>query len=198
MTTGPKILAFAGSARKDSWNKHMVRIAAVGAQSTSDQSAGAEVTVIDLADYPMPILNLDDEAATGLPPNARKLKDLFLAHQGLLIASPEHNSSISSLLKNTIDWVSRPVPNEPPLACFTDKIAIIMSASPGALGGLRGLVHLRAILGNIGTIVLPSTLSISKVHETFGTDGSLKDETQRPKIEKLGSDLANFLKKLQD
>ena len=114
MTTGPKILAFAGSARKDSWNKHMVRIAAVGAQSTSDQSAGAEVTVIDLADYPMPILNLDDEAATGLPPNARKLKDLFLAHQGLLIASPEHNSSISSLLKNTIDWVSRPVPNEPP------------------------------------------------------------------------------------
>ena len=90
MTTGPKILAFAGSARRDSWNKHLVRIAAAGATA-----AGAEVTVIDLADYPMPILNLDDEAATGLPPIGRKLKDLFIAHQGFLIASPEHNSSIS-------------------------------------------------------------------------------------------------------
>ena len=191
MALTPKILAFAGSARRDSWNKKLVRIAAAGAKA-----AGAEVTLIELNDYPLPVFNQDLEAEHGLPPEGRKLKDLFISHQGLLISSPEYNSSITAVLKNTIDWVSRPAPNEPMLAGFTGKVALVMSASPGGLGGLRGLVHLRAILGNIGSVVLPGTISVSKAHEAFAEDGSLRDAKQQAKVEKLGADLAAHLFKL--
>ena len=109
MTTTPKILAFAGSARKESFNKKMVRIAAAGARA-----AGAEVTVMELEQFRLPLFDQDEEAEHGLPENGRKIKDLMLAHQGFLIAAPEYNSSITPLLKNTIDWASRPVPGEPP------------------------------------------------------------------------------------
>src|ERR1035437_1107676 len=130
-----KILAFAGSLRMGSFNKKLVKIAAEGARK-----AGAEVTLIDLKDFPLPIFDEDLERSAGLPADGRKLKDLFLAHDALLISAPEYNSSISAVLKNTIDWVSRPVPGEAPLGCFDGKVAGLMSASPGALGGLRGLV----------------------------------------------------------
>lgn len=187
----PKILAFAGSTRTDSFNKKLVRIAAAGARE-----AGAEVTMLDLRDYPLPLYDGDLEQREGLPPNARKLKDLFLAHQGLLIASPEYNSSISAVLKNTIDWVSRPVPGEPPLGCFVDKVAALMSASPGALGGLRGLVTVRSILGNIRVIVLPDQVAVAKAHEAFAADGSLKDPQQQAAVEQLGRNLAQILARL--
>jgi NAD(P)H-dependent FMN reductase len=188
----PRILAFAGSARKQSWNKKLLHIAAAGARS-----AGAEVTLIELDHYPLPLFNEDEESAQGLPENGRKVKDLMLSHQGFLISSPEYNSSISALLKNTLDWASRPVQGEPPLACFTNKVAMLLSASPGALGGLRGLVHVRAILGNIGTLVLPGTISIAKAHEAFAENGSLNDKKQHERVEKLGAELATFLRKLQ-
>ena len=84
-----------------------------------------------------------------------KLRDLFEAHHGLLISSPEYNSSISPLLKNAIDWASRPEEGKPPLAAYRGKVAGLMAASPGGLGGLRGLVHVRAILGNIGVLATP-------------------------------------------
>lgn len=191
MTT-PKILAFAGSTRTDSYNKKLVQIAVSGAQA-----AGAEVTFVDLRDIPMPLFDEDLEAQEGLPTNARKLKDLMVTHQGLLIASPEYNSSISAVLKNAIDWVSRPSPGEPPLACFTDKVAAIMSTSPGALGGLRGLVHLRSILGNIKVLVLPDQIVVPKANDAFNSDGSLKDPNQHAAVEKLGSKLSMVLTKLQ-
>src|SRR5579863_248360 len=165
--TKPKILAFAGSTRTESFNKKLVRIAATGATE-----AGADVTVVDLRDFPMPLYDGDLEQKEGLPPNARKLKDLMLAHQGFLISSPEYNSSVSAVLKNAIDWASRQSEGEPSLACFKGKVAGIMSASPGGLGGLRGLVHVRAILGNIGMLVLPDQVAISKAHEAFNADGS--------------------------
>jgi chromate reductase, NAD(P)H dehydrogenase (quinone) len=187
----PKILAFAGSARQGSWNKQLVRIAADGARE-----AGADVTLVELEDYPLPLFNQDEETTHGLPPNGRKLKDLFLAHDGLLIASPEYNSSITALMKNTIDWVSRPVEGQSPLAEYKGKTAVIMSASPGNLGGLRGLVHLRAILGNIGVLVLPDTLSISAANQAFAEDGTLLDPKQQARVRKLGSALAEFLVKL--
>src|SRR5262249_29719722 len=104
----PRILAFAGSTRRDSFNKKLAGIAADGARA-----AGAEVTFIDLRDYPLPLYDGDLEAEKGLPEQAQRLKKLFLDHDGLLISSPEYNSSISGVLKNTIDWVSRPVPGEP-------------------------------------------------------------------------------------
>ena len=158
----PRILAFAGSARRDSWNKILVRIAADGSSA-----AGAEVTLVDLADFPLPIIDQDLEAREGLPENAQRFKELMISHQAFLIACPEYNSSITPLLKNTIDWASRPSPGESPLLCYTGKLATLISASPGPLGGLRGLVHVRAILGNIGTLVLPGTISIVKAHEAF-------------------------------
>ncbi len=172
--------------------KKLVKIAATGARAM-----GAEVTYLDLRDIPMPLFDEDLEAQEGVHPNARKLKDIMLAHQGLLIASPEYNSSITGVLKNAIDWVSRPADGEPQLACFVDKVAAIMSASPGALGGLRGLVHLRAILGNIKVIVLPDQVSVSKAYEAFNSDGTLKDARQQAAIEKLGSNVATVLAKLQ-
>lgn len=191
MPITPKILAFAGSTRTDSYNKRLVKIAVAGARA-----AGAEVTLIDLRDFPLPLFDGDLEARDGLPANGRKLKDLFLAHQGLLISAPEYNSSITAVLKNTIDWVSRPVPGEPPLACFDGKVACLMSASPGALGGLRGLVHVRAILGNIRVVVLPDQVAVPKADEAFNPDGSLKDPAQHAAVGALGAKLAQVIGKL--
>jgi len=189
--TRPKILAFAGSTRVDSFNKKLVKIAAAGATA-----AGADVTIIDLRDYPLPLYDQDLETASGLPPEGRRLKDLFLANHGLLIASPEYNSSVSAVLKNTIDWVSRPVPGEAPLACFVGHVAGLVSASPGQLGGLRGLVHLRSILGNIRVTVLPEQVSVMKAAEAFGADGKLKDAAQQASVEAIGARVAEVAAKL--
>ena len=189
MTT-PRILAFAGSARRDSFNKRLVKVAARGAEQ-----AGAEVTVVDLKYFPLPLFDEDLEREHGMPENAATLKTMFIEHDGFLIASPEYNSSISPLLKNTIDWISRREGDEAPLVAFKGKAAALMSASPGALGGLRGLVHLRSILGNIGMLVLPDQLAVSKAFEAFDDDGELKNEEQRAKVEAIGGSLAALLKK---
>src|SRR5688500_15705787 len=122
MANVPKILAFAGSTRVESYNKKLVRIAIEGARA-----AGAEVTHIDLRDLPLPVFDEDLESSSGLPENARKLKELFLNHQGLLISAPEYNSSITGVLKNTLDWVSRPASGEASLAAFAGKVAALMS-----------------------------------------------------------------------
>ena len=188
----PRILAFAGSLRRESFNKKLVPIAAKGARD-----AGAEVTLIDLKDFSLPLFDQDLEAEQGMPENGKKLKKLFIDHDGLLIASPEYNSSVTAVLKNAIDWVSRPAPGEPSLVAFRSKVATLMSASPGALGGLRGLVHVRSILSNIGVIVLPDQIAVPKAHEAFNTDGSLKDSKQHSGIEGLGRTLASFLMKLK-
>ncbi len=186
-----KILAFAGSTRTESFNKKLVRIAVLAARA-----AGAETTLIDLRDFPMPLYDGDLETKEGIPPNTYKLKQLFLAHQGLLISAPEYNSSIPGVLKNAIDWVSRPASGEASLACFENKVAALMSASPGALGGLRGLAHVRSILGNIKVLVLPEQVALPKAHEAFTAEGNLKDAKQQAAIEKLGHDLAMILIKL--
>lgn len=187
----PKILAFAGSLRADSFNKKLVKIAAQGARA-----AGAKVTYLDLRDYPLPVFDQDLEAKDGPPGSARKLKELLKDNAGFLIASPEYNSSVTAALKNMIDWTSRPATGEAPLACFDGKSAALMSASPGGLGGLRGLVHVRSMLGNIGTLVLPDQVSVPQAHEAFNGDGSLKDPKKQKAVEDLGRDLTDLLKKL--
>ena len=187
----PKILAFAGSTRTGSFNKQLVKIAAAGARA-----AGAEVTELDLRDFPMPLYDGDLEAKEGLPAHAKKLKELLLAHQGLLISAPEYNSGISGVLKNAIDWASRSTLGEAPLACFVGKVAALMSASPGGLGGLRGLVHVRSILGNIHVLVLPDQVAVPRAHEAFTSDGTLKDAKQQAAVEGLGRALAGVLVKL--
>lgn len=185
MERKPKILVFAGSLRADSYNKKIAKIAMKGAEQ-----AGAEVTYIDLKDYPLPVYNAEIEESEGLPENALKLKELMLKSDGFIIASPEYNSSISGTLKNVIDWVSRQAtPDEKYLCCFIDKVALILSASPGGLGGLRGLVHLRAILENIFTFVIPSQKTIPNAAEAFDEKGELKSADLKRSIEELGAKL---------
>src|SRR4051812_14017206 len=176
----PKILVFAGSTRKDSFNKKLAKIAANDARA-----AGAEVTHIDLRDIPMPLYDGDLEASEGIPPNGRKLKELMLAHDAFLIASPEYNSSITGVLKNAIDWASRQSTDEKPLACFTGKVVGLCSASPGGLGGLRGLVTVRSILTNIGSIVIPTQVAVAHANEAFDENGQLKDPKFKTAMLKL-------------
>lgn len=186
-----KILAFAGSTRKESLNKKLIKIAAAGASE-----AGANVTLVDLRDFQMPLYDGDLEQQEGLPSNTRKLKELMLAHNGFLISAPEYNSSISGVLKNTIDWTSRQSEGETPLACYQGKVAGLVSASPGGLGGLRGLVTVRSILENIGVLVIPEQVAVSKAHEAFDTDGSMKNKDQEQKVKKIGASVAKLLLKM--
>lgn len=187
----PKILAFAGSTRAGSLNKKLVQFAAAAARD-----AGAEVTFIDLRDLALPLFDQDLEAAEGLPEGARRFKALLREHDGFLIASPEYNSSFTPVLKNAIDWASRAESDdEPPLSAFTGKTAALLAASPGALGGLRGLVHLRSLLGNIGVIVLPGQVAVPTAHEAFDESGNIKDKRQSAQVTQLARSLADFLKK---
>jgi chromate reductase len=181
----PKILAFAGSARTDSYNKRLARIAGAGARQ-----AGARVTILDLREYPMPIFDGDLETAEGLPRNAALVREMMLGHDGFLIASPEYNGSVTPLLKNVIDWTSRAGKGEDGLAPYRNKFAVLMSASPGGYGGLRGLAHLRAILQNTGMIVLPDQVTVGRAEEMFTADGNMRDASRQTAVERLGQALA--------
>ena len=193
MTYTPKILAFAGSLRKDSFNKKLVKIALKGAENE-----GAKVTFIDLKDYPLPIYDQDIQDTQGIPPAALELKKLMLEHDGFLLALPEYNSSMSAAFKNVIDWVSRPASkDEVYLSCFVDKVVTLMSASVGQLGGIRGLVHARAMFSNIFSLVLPKQKCIPQAGAAFDQEGNLKDPAQQKEVEELGKTLAQFLKKLK-
>ncbi len=189
----PKIVALAGSLRTGSFNKKLLAIAAEAART-----AGAEVTVVDLRELALPLFDQDIEDTTGLPEGAKKLKELLRASDGFIIASPEYNSSIAAPLKNAIDWVSRSESDdEPSLVAYRGKVAAVCSASPGALGGLRGLVTLRSILGNIGVLVLPDQVCISTAHEAFDDAGKLKDERKIKQVTKLASSLVQLAGKLK-
>ena len=189
----PKILAFSGSARTESYNQKLVTIAAEAARA-----AGGEVTLINLRDFPMPLFDQDGEAATGMPEHAKRLKTLFREHDALLISAPEYNSSITPLLKNAIDWVSRTeAEGEPALVAYQGKVAALLSASPGGLGGLRGLVHVRSILGNIGVLVLPDQLSIPTAYEAFDDSGQLKDAGKTKQVQRIAKALVETTAKLK-
>lgn len=188
----PKILAFGGALRRDSFNQKLAARAAEGARE-----AGADVTVIALRDFPMPLYDFDIQAAGGLPDEAKRLKALFREHHGFIIASPEYNSSFSGALKNAIDWISRSESkDEPSMAVFSGKMAAICSASPGALGGLRGLVPLRMLLGNIGVTVLSDQVTLPNAGAAFTDDGKLADEKLDARVRALGATLARHVAKL--
>lgn len=191
MSYTPKILAFAGSLRTESFNKKLVKVAAEGASD-----AGAIVTYMDLREFPFPLYDGDLEASEGIPEVVSQVKEIMFAHDGFLISSPEYNSGISGVLKNFIDWTSRAAQGEKAGACYSGRVVSLMSASPGGLGGLRGLVHVRMILGTMDVIVLPDQLALSKAYEAFNEDGSLKDEKMKAWAERLGMNLAEMLEKL--
>ncbi len=183
------ILAFAGSARKESFNKQLIKISASGAQS-----AGAHVTLIDMADFPMPLFDQDLEVEQGMPDTAKSFKELLISHDGLLIASPEYNSAVSPLLKNAIDWASRSeVDGETPLAAYKGKFAGIMAASPGRLGGLRGLVFLRMLLNNLGVTVLSEQLTVGQANHAFAQDGTLIEDRKQQAAIAIGVRLTQLI-----
>jgi NAD(P)H-dependent FMN reductase len=189
--TMTKVLAFAGSLRKGSWNKKLVRVAAEGARQ-----AGAEVTLIDVADYPLPVYDGDLEAEQGLPENALKLKDLFKAHDALLISSPEYNAGYPGMLKNLIDWVSRPREGEKPFEPFRHKPVGAMSASTGALGGNRMMATFRALLTHMQMLVVPEVYGLPHADQAFDEDGRLKDPKAEERVKKIARAVVEMAEKL--
>ncbi|WP_421854648.1 NADPH-dependent FMN reductase [Oricola sp.] len=175
----PKVLVFAGSNRSGSFNRQL----AEAAMKTLAQME-AEVTLIALADYPLPILDEDLKNREGLPENAVKLARLFAAHDAAFIASPEYNSSIPPLLKNVLDWVSlTKTDGTREIRPYDGLTVAIGAASNGALGGIRGLYHLRSVLMNVGTQIITEQCSISGAKTAFGEDGLPVDERQAKRLE---------------
>jgi len=191
-----RILVFAGSARRESLNKRLARVAEQAARD-----AGGEVTYLDLDDYPMPVYHGDLEAQQGMPENALKVRSLFMGHDALLIASPENNQSISALLKNVIDWLSRDIGDgkgaNSGLAPYRGKVAGIMNATPGPYGGVRHLYHLRQVLSGLGVIVLPSQVQLARADQAFEATGALKDERAANAVKSLAKSLVEIAGKLK-
>jgi chromate reductase, NAD(P)H dehydrogenase (quinone) len=187
MTTETRLLFFSGSTRKDSLNR---KLAAYALRLAQDKGYTAEP--LDLADYPLPIYNGDLQTNEGIPDNAHRLKAAFQAHQGIFIAAPEYNASITPLLKNSLDWVSRiKDAGEQPLQVFKTRVFAICSASPSMHGGARGLVTTRQVLAvGLTALVLGDQLAVSRAHEAFDDAGQLKDEGMRKAlggvVERLG------------
>lgn len=184
----PRILAFAGSVRLESFNRRLLPAAIAGARG-----AGAEVTHVELADYELPLFDQDRETREGLPDNARRIKALMKEHAGFLLACPEYNSSITPLLKNTLDWASRQDGAESGSVPYKNKVVGLVSASAGRWGGLRGLRHVREILTTLGCIVLPEQYCLSGADLVFDEGGAIKDDKVRKGAGAIGSRLATVL-----
>lgn len=181
-----KVLVFAGSTRTDSFHKKLA-----GAAFKALRRAGVPATLADLRDYAMPLYDGDVEAAWGLPERAKAFKELVREHDALVIASPEYNGSFPALLKNTIDWISRPEPGEAHLAALRGKTAAILSTSPGPGGGRRGLRHLRELLEMIGINVIPGQLALPRASEAFDAAGNLARPEDQAALESLVAGLAD-------
>lgn len=187
----PRILAFSGSARRDSFNQRLVEHAAGVATE-----AGADVTVVNLGDLPMPLMNQDLERDEGQPENAARLKALMASHDGFLIAAPEYNGSLTPLLKNALDWASRQTAEESGMIAYKGKSAALLSASPGRLGGIRGLVHLRQVLANLGVLVVPSQASINGASKAFDENGALANDSDAARVSGVVRGFVETLQKL--
>lgn len=189
--TRPKLVALCGSARRGSFNQAVLDCA-----SASAEKAGAEVIRVRWSDFPFPLFNQDLEAETSLPEPVRKLKSLLAGADGFLVASPEHNSSYSALLKNAIDWCSRAErEDEAPLSAFAGKTAVLFAASPGALGGLRGLFALRELFQNLRVTVFADQLAIRAAHEAI-SEGAVTDAKWASQIAKLTERYVDFVSRL--
>jgi len=174
-----KLVAFAGSTRSGSFNRKLIEAAVAIAR---DQ--GAEIELLDLADFDMPIFNEDLEKQ-GTPDAALRFKAKLKEANGFLISTPEYNSGYPALLKNAIDWASRPAEGEPMLAAFAGKACGLLAASPGGLGGIRVLPELRSLLMNIQVHVVPAQFGLAKAGEAFGDDGALKEERAANMVRKV-------------
>lgn len=186
MPTAPRILAFSGSARKESLNKKLL-----AAVVDAAREAGGEVTLLDLNDLPLPLYHGDLEDAQGMPANAQKIVDLLGQHRGLLIASPEYNSQMTPLLKNTIDWCTRADENP-----FTGRVAAVVSASPGAFGGIRSMTLARQLLTHLGCHVIPTQCILPQADKAFDATGKLTSAKTLESVKKLAAALVETTRKL--
>ncbi|MDI1244156.1 MAG: NAD(P)H-dependent oxidoreductase [Rhodoferax sp.] len=178
-----KLLIFAGSTRAQSFNRQLAKVAAKMARQ-----AGAEVTLLELSSLDIPMYNADLEA-NGTPPDVIRLKEIMYQHPAWVICSPEYNGSYTALLKNTLDWASSPVKSDPNwqqgTKAFTGKVVGLLSASPGALGGLRSLSHLTPLLLNLQCWVTPQQYALGQAGSAFDADGELLNTTQRAGVESV-------------
>lgn len=189
------LLAFSGSIRKESCNKKAIALLARAATE-----AGAQVTTVDLTNYPMPLYDGDLEAKEGLPDNVKKLQKLVAEHDGLLIASPEYNGQPTPLLKNTLDWLSRAEKDNQKsgLKIFEGKVAAIISASPSQMGGVRGLPLTTLLLSNLGLLVIPQQVAIGNCYDNFHEDGNLKDAKLAAAIKNQATSIVKLVNALRN
>ena len=183
-----RVLAISGSARNDSLNKKLLALVAAAASE-----AGASVTLLDLREFSLPLYDGDGELANEFPANAASLRELLVAHDGLLIACPEYNGGISPLLKNTIDWMTRAPGGKADPSLFNGKLAALCAASPGPWGGMRGLRWVRELLNNLGVTVLAHQVTIGTAHKAFDASGALTDTRHGDPLRALGRELAALL-----
>lgn len=175
-----RVLVMAGSMRRESLN-HRLATAAAEALSRSQCS----VRLVRMADFPMPVYDGDLEDRDGLPSGAVALRQAMQAHDAFVFSCPEYNGSIPGAFKNALDWVSRPHGEESGLLPFKNKTVALMSASPGALGGLRSLNHVRAILSHVGCLVLPEQFGLPKADQAFDSDGGLLSERHQQRVDSI-------------
>lgn len=194
MPTPPKLLIFAGSTRLASFNRKLAHAAAALARA-----AGAEVTHIELSDFDIPMYNADLEAK-GTPADVMKLKQIMYEHPAWIICSPEYNGSYTALLKNTIDWVSSPVKGDPAwqegFKSFSGKVVGMLSASPGALGGLRSQSHLAPLLLNAQCWVAPRAFALGHAGDAFNAQGELVNEKHRSSVQAVIDQVLNASRRL--
>jgi chromate reductase, NAD(P)H dehydrogenase (quinone) len=189
----PKVLVLAGSIRAGSFN---ARLAAIAAKEIA--RAEAEVTRISLLDFPLPLYDGDHEARSGPPENAVKLKRMFCAHQGVFIASPEYNASLTPLLKNAIDWISRVRENrEPPLSAYRNRVFALGAASNGTYGGMRSIMALRHVLElGCGALVIPEQIAVREASHAFDENDELKDERSAALLRTLARRLVELARQI--
>lgn len=191
MTRPVRLIAFAGSLRAASFNRKLVRVLVEGARE-----AGAEVTLLELREHALPIYDGDIEAA-GMPEAVRRLQHLMRDHDGLLVSTPEYNGSMPALVKNTLDWISRPLPDgRSGTTLFRGKVAGICSASPGAAGGMRSLIVLRDALGKLGLWVAPTQFALGRADAAFDEHGALQNAKQLAAVKAIGVEVVRAAKAL--
>ena len=191
----PRIVVMAGSSRREALSR---KVAAACVAPLA--AAGADVDLVELADHPAPLYNGDLEVESGLPEGIVSLQRRLAAADGLLVVNPEYNGSITPLLKNALDWCSRPNPADRARsggAVYAGRAAAVVGTSPGALGGMRVLFHVRDILGYLGLQVIPQQLAIGKAGEAVGDDGRLRDPAQRDALDKLAQALVDTARRLR-
>lgn len=187
MSSELTVLAFSGSARRDSFNLKLLRVVAA-----ETRAAGAQVTEISLREPPLPIYDGDLEETDGLPEAATRLIRLITEHDALLIASPEYNSYFTPLLKNAIDWCTRGDDNP-----FEGKVAAVVSASPGMLGGVRSMTHVRQLLTHLGAHVVPAQCILPHADKAFNDAGRLVAERSQKAAHAVAVGLVDLARRLK-